>query len=65
MLSGNFLNPVGLWSDAVILLLTPEYPMFDFIPKSWNLWLNVECFCTKVGDHGELDWAGESDPRGS
>ena len=29
--------------------------MFDIFPKSWNLWLNVECSLTRVGDHGELD----------
>ena len=29
--------------------------MFDFLPKSWNLWLNVECSLIKAGDHGELD----------
>ena len=39
--------------------------MFDFLPKSWNLWLNVECSLTRAGDHGELDRAGESDPGGS
>ena len=38
--------------------------MFDFLPKPWNLWLNVECSFTRAGDHGELDWAGESDPMG-
>ena len=36
--------------------------MFDFLPKSWNLRLNVECSLTKVGYHGERDQAGESDP---
>ena len=39
--------------------------MFDFLTKSWNLWLNVECSLTRAGDHGELDLAGESTPRGS
>ena len=40
--------------------------MFDFLPKSWNLWFNVvECSLTRAGDHGELDRAGELDPRGS
>ena len=52
-------------SGIVILLLTSEYPMFEFLPKSRNLWLNVECSLTRAGDHGELDRAGESDPRGS
>ena len=55
---------ISFWSDTVILLLTLEYPMFDFLPKPWNLWLNVECSLTRAGDHGGLDWAGESDPRG-
>ena len=39
--------------------------MFDFLQKSWNLWLNVECSLIRAGDHGELDQAGEYDPRGS
>ena len=39
--------------------------MFDFLPKSWNLWLNVECSLTRAGDHGELDRADELDLRGS
>ena len=39
--------------------------MFDFLPKSWNLWLNGEFSLTRVGDHGGLDRAGESDPEGS
>ena len=38
--------------------------MFDFLSKSSNLWLNVECSLTRAGDHGELDRAGESDLRG-
>ena len=28
--------------------------MFDFLQKSWNLWLNVECSLTRARDHGEL-----------
>ena len=52
----------GLWSDTVILLLTPEYLMFDFLPKPWNLWVNVESSLTRASDHGELDRAGESNP---
>ena len=39
--------------------------MSDFLPKSWNLWLNVECSLIRAGDHEELDWAGELDPGGS
>ena len=39
--------------------------MFDFLPKSWNLWLNVECSLTRAIDQGELDLVGESGPRGS
>ena len=35
--------------------------MFDFLPRSWNLWLNVGCSLNRDGDHGELDRAGESD----
>ena len=34
--------------------------MFNFLPKSWNLWLHVECFFTRDSNHGELDQAGES-----
>ena len=39
--------------------------MFDFLPKSWNLWFNVECSFTRASDQGELGRASESDPRGS
>ena len=35
--------------------------MLDFLPKSWNLWLNVKCSLIRVGDDGELDRAGKGD----